>query len=1216
VTPDELEFTVVKRLLEPVTPQPWLPETDLTVEQIRPWILRPIYDRLQGGQSEFLAEVRPITAMFMRFSGIDYDTDEAAGPKLDRYMRWIQQVLEGHGGNLLQFILGDKGCYLLAVFGAPIAHEDDPARAVATALEWQQPPAEFDFISPVKIGISLGRAWVGPCGSPTRHIYTVMGDEINMAARLMSKAEPGQIMVSDVVAVAVAEGYRVEHLGKIQVKGKVEAIGVALVLGRQRSGQQKLLTPFPSPLVGREAELAQLEQILAQCLHTDQGQIIRLEGVMGIGKSHLLSEFASRALYDMWRVVWGYCHSMDENISYTPWQDILRNMFVLTDDLSHEVQLAQINEIVTTMNPAWLVRLPLLGDLLDLDIPDNPTTAAFEPHLRQEALFAFVVDLLAHWANDQPLLILLEDVHWLDEASRRLTLALSRVMTTMPLVLLVIHRPAHEPAILPDLPRGANYHELKLDELPSTDVAMMVAQHLLVGRPAPLVVSLIVHQAKGNPLFVEELVNALRELKHIVPMSEGVNEQMAENSPSRQLVISDIVWVLSEPIMTTLRQANCLLKDSNGQWLINPEATLPSADLGLPDSIHQLVLARFDRLEDDYKLTLKVASAIGRLFGVELLRQAHPLKFEPSVLQQQLTGIEEREFIYLETPPPNLAYMFKHNLTREVAYETLLETQQRQLHQAVAEVIEHHQPEAVEQLAYHYRWAQLREKTLFYLDKAARQAQREYANETALAYYEQALALEENGAWRQGQIEVLHWLGRRAEQKAALELLATNPAAPAFEVAYLWGEYYEAISDYPAAQQAIQQALSAADDLLKRARCLTQFGGIAHKQGEYEPAKSWYQQALTLLEGQPTDTLEIAKIVTEALNGLGVIHRQQSEFEAAKACHERALAFSHRLSDLPGQARALNDLGVAAYYHRHFAEALSYHERALAIRRTIGDRAGEGKSLYNAAMVTLDAGDYGHAKAYLNEALKILQATGNQWDEVNVWNILGVLYQELGDLISAQDSLQKGLDLCKQIGDEAGQSYILINLGLVMCDKDDLEASQNVFLEGLKIAQLQDDKYAESYFISHLAIVSLLANKLEQAIDYANKALNMRREQQLELLATADLATLAAAYLGMGQLTEALSYAQETLTLLDSCEGKGPETPQRDYYVVYEVLTALGQMEEAQRALQAAYDLIQAKAGKIIDESLRHSFLAQVPINRQIVAAWEGVTAGVEQRMG
>ncbi|NJN93271.1 MAG: hypothetical protein HC875_03870 [Anaerolineales bacterium] len=287
--PDETgRFAVVTglTLFPPLPTDSLVPVTaaeQLTEEQVRPWLLPPIFERLHGGQDEFLAEIRPAVALFLKFGGLNYDQDDAAGQKLDRYIQWVQRTLARYEGYLIQLTVGDKGSYLYAAFGAPVTYANEADRAVAAALELRSPPVELDFIGPVQIGLSRGLMRTGAYGSPTRQTYGVLGDETNMAARLMNKAEPGQILVSQRVADTVAKSYQLQYQGLVQVKGRKEPLAVSLVLGRRLPSPQRPAAIFTQPLLDREAELAQLDKNLAAVL-MGEGHVVRLEGCRGVGK--------------------------------------------------------------------------------------------------------------------------------------------------------------------------------------------------------------------------------------------------------------------------------------------------------------------------------------------------------------------------------------------------------------------------------------------------------------------------------------------------------------------------------------------------------------------------------------------------------------------------------------------------------------------------------------------------------------------------------------------------------------------------------------------------------------------------------------------------------------------------------------------------------------------------------------------------------------------
>lgn len=1167
----------------------------LPMDLVRPWLLPPVYERLTSGQARFLAEIRPTVVLFLRFSGIDYDHDPEAGQKLSTYVRWVQRVLTSYEGFLLQVTMGDKGSYLYATFGSLYAHDDDPARAVAAALDLQQPPSECPFIEAVQIGISQGRVYAGAYGGRTRQTYGVMGDEVNLAARLMTKAEPGQTLVSQHIAKAVAHAYLLQSLGSIQVKGKDRPVRVSLVLNRQRRMSVPALGIELSPLVGRERELDQLDQVLEQVLDGN-GQVVRVEGGAGIGKTHLVAAWTAQAQERGVRVVAGLCQSVSQRVPYTPWRPIVTDLLGLSSialpALDYEDQVARLEEAVRHYNPDWLLRLPLLGDLLDIPIPDNPTTAAFEARLRQDALFALIIELVQRCAGQQPLLLRLEDVHWIDETSAALIQALCRVIAPLPILVCVTQRPSlpGQGPVLPELSTLDHHQLLSLTELAAPGVQALVTDRL-EGAPSMLLLSLIQNRAQGNPFFIEELLDALREAHMLVSHD-------------------DDTWSLDAATVRKLYVSRCLERNVYDAWVIAPNAPL-SVVLDVPDSVHTIVLSRMDRLPEEQKLTLKVASVIGQIFELEVLRQAHPLGFASETLLDVMHTLERRDFARLEVPPPHVTYVFRHNIVQEVAYATMLEAQRQQLHQTVGEVLERLRPEAAETLAYHFQHTDQHEKLLLYLDRAARKSRYEYANETALHYYAQALQHEERWTWRYGQAATYHILGDRDAEAAALRSLEATPDVPAFAVGYLWGQYYESTSDYDQAQTAFEKALESyreEGNIAGQARCLTQLGVVARRRGDYTRAGEWLEQALHLLQGELSGTVEGAQVYVRVLNEQGMVYVQQGSYSEAENLFGQALQVSRVNRNRQGEAQAFNNMGMVADYRRDFPTALSCYQQSLEIRRAIGDRAGEGASLGNLWMALQAAGDYGQqAQEYGFAALSIHQAIGNRWDEANLWNSLGVMYQELGDLDRAQECLQRGLGLSQIIGDEAGQAYILANLGLIARDCHDYPTARWMFIEGLNLAKSQDDKDLIAWFLSYLASVSLATGQAEYAIEQARESVELHRELDVTVSTTAALATLAAAHLALHNESQALECAQQTLAILDTCGGEGPECPQRDYLICSRVLMALGKNAQTRAALQSAYEIVMARANKISDPDLRQSFLERVTINRQIVEEMERI---------
>ena len=1173
----------------PGTPPPLgIPE-----ERLRPWLLPAIYQRLQSSRGaehdRYLAEMRPATALFVRFGGLDYDDDANAGQQLDQYIHWAQRLLQRYEGSLIQITTGDKGSYFYATFGAPVAHEDDSARAAAAAIELLTPPAELATIQNIQIGIAQGRMRVGAYGSRTRRTYGVIGNATNLSARLMMHANVAEILISTEVADEIGHLYQLEDRGLVRFKGKDQLQQVYRVERRNQSHANQFKTLYTEPLVGRDAELVQIDDVIASVAQTGSGHILRIEGDAGVGKSHLAAIATEHAAENHLATVLGACQSTSRDTAYAPFRQIVRhllNLPVAAQDLDEQqTQINQVHAAVEQMNPEWLLRLPLLGDLLGLPIPDNETTSAFDAQLRQEALTALTLELLRAGADDQPYLLLVEDVHWIDESSQNILVALGRIITETPILLLLVHRPQlgdrsqQNDQFLRESAELPAQTAILLDEL-SPEGSKALVQNRVHGPVAPLASELIYAQAQGNPFFTEELVDTLVE--------------------SGRLSHRNALWTLSVSMINALHAAGCLVREE-GEWILAPDAALSNANLGVPDTVHGIVLSRLDRLPEAVKLTVKVASVIGRLFDFDLLAQAHPQAQIPDILLQQIGTLEHRDFAQIEKPPPNHSYIFKHNITQEVVYGTLLDAQRKELHLRVAKTLEAQHPEEAERLAHHFYNSDLdddsvRTKALGYLDAAGQRAKRDYANETALSYFDRALGLDQRWQWLKDKVEVLHILGRRDEEKVTLDALEQAEGVSVFDSAYLWGEYYEAIGEYESAEGAIRRAMVDGDER-GVLRCQIQLADVALRQGDYNRAKEGYGKSLELA----SKGLKLQKEKLEMLFGLGIVERSQGNYAKAKLHLGDALSLCRKLIDRQYEAKILTALSYVYFFQRIFKDAKSCQEQALDIQHSIGDRSGEGLSLMNLAMVVTGEGDHGMAESLSLQSLSIQKAINNRWNEAAVWNALGISYLMTGSWQSARESFEEGLSVCEQIGAEVGRAHLMCNLAQVLRECHEHRTARKLLKEVMLFAQSQDNKQMIADFYSEMALIDLYSQEFDSAIKHSEEALSYLREMGLDDLETGELTTLAIAYIKQGNDTSAFTYAKDALRILERSKGEGIDYPHRDYFRCFQIFSELNEPDLANRALHSAHNLLVRKAQMISNESMRHSFLNNVSFNRAII---------------
>lgn len=471
-------FALVTALSEPPAPTPWpvLPDNALPDEELRSRLLPPVYRRLQEGQGDFLAELRPAVALFLRFSGIDYDEDPDVIARFDLFIRRIQDILLRYDGFLLQLTVGDKGAYFMISFGAPTAHEDDAVRAASAALDLQG--LELPGLSPLQIGISQGYMRVGAYGAATRRTYGALGDEVNLAARLMQAATAGQTLVSEPLCRAAGSGFDWESLAPIRVKGKAAPIQIYELRGARRRRMARLQEPrYLLPMVGRSEELATIGRLIDEAA-IGRGRVIAVTGEAGMGKSRLLAEAIRIAAERRFEGFGGECQSYGANDSYHAWEEIWRGFFAIDSNRPTHEQITALHDTIQAIDPGFLSRLPLLGPLLNLPIPDNDLTRSLDAKLRKTALETLLIEVVRARALQpaaSPLLLVMEDCQWLDALSHELLEAIARVIARLPVLILLAYRPLHaEHLVAPRITRLPHFHEIKLDVLNEPEISALI----------------------------------------------------------------------------------------------------------------------------------------------------------------------------------------------------------------------------------------------------------------------------------------------------------------------------------------------------------------------------------------------------------------------------------------------------------------------------------------------------------------------------------------------------------------------------------------------------------------------------------------------------------------------------------------------------------------------------------------------------------------------
>jgi class 3 adenylate cyclase/tetratricopeptide (TPR) repeat protein len=656
-------------------------------------------EKILTSKAALEGERKQVTVLFADLKGsmellADQDPEEAR-KLLDPVLERMMEAVHRYEGTVNQ-VMGDG---IMALFGAPLAHEDHAVRACYAALRMQESLKRYAeevrrshaAVVKVRVGLNSGEVVVRAIGSDLRMDYTAVGQTTHLAARREQLADPGAIVITP-DTLTLAEGFvAVKPLGPVPVKGLTAPVEVYEVTGagpartRLQPAARRGLTRF----VGRDAELDQLRRA-QQLAGTGHGQVAAIVGEAGVGKSRLVYELTHSHRLQGWLVLESASVSYGKATSYLPVIDLLKGYFKIQD----RDDLREIREKVTgklfALDRALEPALPALLALLDVPV-DDAAWQTLDPAQRRQRTLDAVRRLLLREAREQPLLLIFEDLHWIDGETQALLDGLVDSLGSARLLLLVNYRPEYQHA----WGSKTSYTQMRLDALPAESTRELL-EALLGDDPglAPLKKLLV---KRGNPFFLEETGRTLVETK--------------------------------------------ALSGERGRYKL----TQPIHTIQVPPTVQAMLAARIDRLSSEDKRLLQVASVVGKDVPWVLLQAIAELPDE--ALRGGLDRLQAAEFLYEAGLYPDLEYSFKHALTHEVAYGGLLQERRRELHARIVEVIETlHRDRLggeIERLAHHALRGELREKAVHYLRQAGLKAVARSAPQDALAWLDQALRVLE-----------------------------------------------------------------------------------------------------------------------------------------------------------------------------------------------------------------------------------------------------------------------------------------------------------------------------------------------------------------------------------------------------------------------------------------------------------------------------------------
>lgn len=1116
-------------------------------------------------------DVKGSTAMAERL-----DPEEWAEIMNSAFERLIKPVYRYEG--TVARLMGDA---ILAFFGAPIAHEDDPQRAVLAGLgivegiqdfrEQMKRERGLDFN--VRVGINTGLVVVGEIGSDLRVEYTAMGDAVNVAARMEQTAQPGTVQIAENTHRLIAPLFEFEPLGGIEVKGKSEPVMAYRVLRpKAQPGRLRGIEGLDSPLVGRSAELGTLRRVVAD-LRAGRGHIVCVMGEAGLGKSRLMAELlkqtedggrqteAASVSHPPSSVQWyeGRSLSYETTTPYAPFANLFTRLFDLRAEESDEQKYAKLKSFIADVDPDGVLETaPFIATLLGIKFggADAERVRYLEPPNLRGRTFAAVLRFFEQLAMARPLVLVFEDLHWADPTSLDLLEQLAPLTERARLMIVAVFRPQrqepswrfHEMAAR-DYAQA--YTAITLEPLDEAHSRELVANLLHIEDLPEKVRALILKKAEGNPFFVEEVIRSLLDAKLVVR--------------------------------------------TNGHW----RATREIENIAVPDTLAGVITARLDRLDEESKRTAQTAAVIGREFPFNTLAaiaDARPM------LDSALNELQKRELIREKSRLPQRLFLFKHALTQETAYASMLLRQRRELHRRIAETLARSEPERVNDIARHFLEAQENARALPYLVEAGDRAAHAYSTPEAIGYYTKALAILKT-------VDDLP-LARRAYEGLGGALSLTNDVQRAVQI---YDEMYQLArqrGDVPMQVSALNKlsfvsatrlgdfprALQLLDDSERLARAHDDKMGIS----ELSTIRCMMCTATADFSGVVKHMGEAMEIGRElglkdqmamALDHVASTQTFMTEFEQAWQNAQDGLRISREAGNRLHEATLLGE--TSAFYHLRNGDLAAARQAAtegLNIAQQIGAAMPQTVAAFSLALIARASGEYESAIEYYQRMIQAGNAGGYIWYAAMALGALGVIYLEISPALRDQALAYRAqaLHLMENPMSIFGGATIWTELGYSALATDELDVARANFAKTASIPTTPMHIERPRVLVGE-AMIALRQNDLDAAARYISEARVYTEERAMKnfypLLAMAD----AWLNLARGEREQALA---------DFTRAEELATPMNMRPLLWQaragaaqVLAALGRHDEAEAKRREARAMVEEIANLFSDETLRAQFV-------------------------
>ncbi|OQY27769.1 MAG: hypothetical protein B6244_09700 [Candidatus Cloacimonetes bacterium 4572_55] len=989
------------------------------------------------------AEFRKISPLFLAFENV---TD------LDEFATMILDELRTYGGTISRLDFGDKGGNVLAFFGAPVAYENIEERVLQFILAIRQRLTELENMSNVKLraGVTTGVSYCGFNGSDLRSEFTCLGNAVNQSARFMMKADWGQILVD--AEITQNKQFNFTHLGDFVFKGRGTTIPTYKLLGKKSA----IEAFYKGEMVGRDKELAQLQQHIEPIFDSKFGGVVYVDGIAGMGKSRLVNELREN-ITKRHKITWLYlpCEEILRK-SFNPVVYFFNEYFNQSDENSPAENKSaferKLNNLIDKTSNVEirkeLIRTKsILGAMINLYWKGSLYEQLDAKGRYENTLYA-IKNLIKAKSLIQPVIVELEDGHWIDADSKKVLEVLTRNVTGFPFVIISPCRYLDDGSEFRFGLTDVIENQVKLENLGKEAAGALILENLQEISSLPdQTLNFIFDKSQGNPFYIEQITLYLQE-----------NE------------------------------------------LFDADFNLVSNAFKIPDGITSIIIARVDRLSQQVKDVIKAAAVIGREFEIRILS---------AVLHTDVqTQIEIAKDGQIWSELSELQYIFKHALLKDAVYDMQIRARLRELHCLTAEVIEKLYEDDLSvhygDLAFHYEKAEVNDKAMEYLEKAGDYAREHYQNQQALDFYDRLLDFPNLENLKNLRITILlkkgmilkfigKWdecqnLGEEALSLAE-EIVDKNRIAAANLVLgallYDKGNHEQAMTCFDISLEISQEL----DDKLVIAQSIGMIGLVCYRKGDYAEAMDCFEKELKI-----SRELGNKQNISTVVGNIGMIYKNKGEYTEAMECYEKSLKISRELGDKKGIARAVGNMGLVYASKGDYAAAMDCFEKKLKIAEELGNKKSISTVVGNIGIVYQEKGDDAAAMRCYEKKLKIAEELGDKEGISIAIGNMGVVYDSKGDYAAAMDCYDKMLKIAEELGDKERIFIAVGNMGDVCVKKGDYAAAMDCYEKAIVGHREIAFKFGLTYWLGGKARCLFENGLFSEAKKFADECVELSAE--------------------------------------------------------------------------------------------------------------------------